>query len=498
MAPQHLAEMLYSSLTHNQTEVAFRFEESRYTYQQLAERAASLQAAYLSAAPLPQAVGIIANQDFDTYAAIVACLLSGITYIPIEPSHPDERNNHMIGISGIKRILCSNLEDVGKSFYLQHSEKFILTQEGTVENCTLQLQLTANPAYILFTSGTTGIPKGVPVSMGNLESFVANVDAMGLSITQDSRFLQFIDLTFDLSVFAFLIPLLKGAQVFCLPKSPLKYTLAIQLIQDESVTHILTVPSFVQYLKPYFDEIILPSVKHWLFCGEALKSELVKGWQGCIPDGIIYNVYGPTEATIFCTAYRCTPASIKELNGITCIGKPFEGTLLKLFCDGETVETPGQTAELCIGGQQLTTGYIDDPKKNAVSFFEHQGNKFYHSGDLCRLDDEGDFFYSGRNDSQVKVHGGYRIELGEVEHSALKLNEILNCAAIAVEDLSGISVIYLFVQSSLMDEESLVARLKPMLPAYMLPKRIIFLEEIPVNLNGKTDRVALAQMAKKK
>lgn len=464
-----------------------------YTYSSLLDKAKSFIAGLTGIHPDIRTVGIIANHDFETYAAILGCLISNITYIPIEPTHPLDRNKHIISIAHIEHIACSNMQELDTELFDEYKKLFIPTSYPEASKNSFIATFANNPAYVLFTSGTTGIPKGVPISLDNLGAFTSNVKDMNLGIEPTSRFLQVFDLTFDLSVFSYLIPLLNGAAFFTLPKTPLKYTIAIQLIEDYELTHILTVPSFVHFLQPYFEEIYLPKVKNWLFCGEALKTDLVKEWQKCLANASIYNVYGPTEATIFCTSYLCPNERILEKNGIVSIGKPFNGTVFLLHNIETLLEEKEKKGELLIAGNQLTTGYMSNETKNRAAFMKILEIQNYRTGDICTLGIDGNYYFLGRNDSQVKVQGGYRVELGEIENKALKIVGIQDTAAIAKEDSTGISVIYLFIIGDETAKQEIEKKLKLIIPAYMYPRKLIFVKEFPLNVNGKVDRKGLAE-----
>lgn len=493
-----LSDSLYSSITKHRNNIAFNMNGMYYTYQQLSERVARMQYEFSKTKNIIDSIGIIANQDFETYSTILAALLSGITYVPIEPSHPDERNNQIIRLSKVNAIFCSDPSNLSHKFHSVIKDK--LVQADSIEKGIPELKVKQanNPAYILFTSGSTGVPKGVPISTQNLKAFVENVDSMMLDIKEDSCFLQVFELTFDLSVFSFLVPLLYGASVYTLPKTPFKQMTAIQAIEEQNITHVLTVPSFVSHIKPFFAKIQLPSVKNWLFCGEALKTDLVTSWQKCIPNATIFNVYGPTEATIFCTSYKCAINGVKEYHGIVCIGKPFTGIGFGLFEGNTLVKEPFINAELCISGSQLTKGYLDDPEKNKTAFFTCNGNVFYRSGDLCRFDDSGDYFFGGRNDTQVKING-YRVEISELEYHAANFPGIDEAVVIvATNDRNDQQVLNMVYTSKLkLNTDEIVAFLSAKIPDYMLPENIYPVKDIPYNLNGKIDKRALADQISK-
>lgn len=488
-----LSQILYNSIKTCPENIAFNIDGENYTYFQLTQNVSRIQSSLLQNISGLNSIGIIANQDFETYSTIIAALLSGITYIPIEPTHPDERNNHIIRLSKIDSIFCSDFTSLSEEFREANKNMFFQVDIGKKNITEMKVIRTDNPAYVLFTSGSTGVPKGVPISSQNVKAFVDNVDVMMQDINDKSRFLQVFELTFDLSVFSYLVPLIHGASVFIPPKTPFKQMAAIQLIEEQNITHVLSVPSFVGFLKPFFRKIKLPTIKHWLFCGEALKSDLVKEWQKSVPNAVIYNVYGPTEATIFCTSYKCVVNNFKEYYGIVSIGKPFTDIGFGLFDGNVQVNEPDINAELCICGSQLTTGYIDDPEKNKTAFFTFIENLYYRSGDLCRIDDSGDYFFSGRNDTQVKING-YRVEISELEFHAASFPGIDEAVVIVTSNEKNNQQILNLVYTS-KDElykDEIIEFLLKKIPDYMLPVNIYPVKSIPYNLNGKIDKSALA------
>jgi non-ribosomal peptide synthetase component F len=318
--------------------------------------------------------------------------------------------------------------------------------------------------------------------------------ALGYKIDENDRFLQMFDLTFDLSVMSYLIPLTIGACVYTVPSGDIKFNATYMILEDYEITVALMVPSILSFLHNYFDEISMPKMKYSLFCGEALYTDLTKGWANCVPNALIQNVYGPTEATIFCLTYDWQRNSTnKDHNGILCIGKPMKD-MLAIVVDEELkpveANTPG---ELCLSGGQLTSGYIKNPEKNKEAFFHHSINGmdhvFYRTGDICFIDSDGDFMFSGRLDNQVKIQG-FRVELSEIEHHAREFLKSPNVVAVTSQNENDNTLIHLFVERTENTTE-LANYLKTQMPAYMIPTEIRSLDSFPLNVNGKVDRKAI-------
>ncbi len=437
-------------------------------------------------------VGLVANDDLHTYASIIALWFEGKAYVPINPDIPKDRNIQIIEQSHVRTIIDSSDEPLFTECFLIRSATLPATEVTESPKAINESEI----AYLLFTSGTTGKPKGVPVTRSNLTGFVSAFWDLKIKIDKSDKILQMFELTFDLSVMSYLIPLLKGACVYTIPKKKIKYSYIYELMVDQELTVALLVPSILQYLRPYFEEIDLPKMKYSLFCGEALTSDITAEWSLCIPNAEIINVYGPTEDTIFCTSYSYNYLANKSHNGIISIGKAMQGTDTIIVNDNNELVKPGSIGELCLGGIQLTPGYWNNEAKNKESFFslnyKGKDERFYKTGDNCIADAEGDILYIGRKDFQVKVQG-FRVELCEIEfHARLFLGKI-NVVAIAINDAIGNTEIGIAIESEECDYGPLMDYMKTKLPSYMIPKRLVFIKPFPLNANGKTDRKKIEQ-----
>lgn len=472
---------------------AFCINGEFYTYRQLAEIVSAIRYEVEKLATDNINVGLVANDDIETYAAIIALWLEGKCYVPVNPETPAERNRNVLNQAGASVVIDSSEETLFPELLVIKSKQLAFKEINLLPVDTPDDAL----AYIFFTSGTTGVPKGVPITRSNLAGFIKAFFTMDINMDASDKCLQMFELTFDLSVMSYLAPLLKGACVYTIPKDKIKFNYIAELLEDHHLTVALMVPSIIHYLRPYFDEIDCASMKYSLFCGEALPLDVTKEWAACIPNAKIMNVYGPTEDTIFCTHYTYSRDGInKASNGLLSIGKAMQETYTIIVNDSEQVVKPGEKGQLCLGGVQLTPGYWKNEEKNKEAFFytEYIGanTRFYKTGDLCLADEEGDIMYLGRIDSQIKVQG-FRVELSEIEFFAKEYLKKINAVAIAFTNKIHNTEIGMVIESDEFDTKELVSYMKTKMPVYMIPTQMRFEKSFPLNTNGKIDRKVLKE-----
>jgi len=427
---------------------------------------------------------IYTENHIDTYAAIIAVFFAGATFVPINSLHPSERNNLILNQLNIKLTLSAK-SDYYKSI---HTSK--------LEDIDFELNLNfskENIAYILFTSGSTGIPKGVKISYQNIESFIVDFHSAMPKLNNLDKFLQIYDLSFDASLHCYLLSLYIGASIYTVPPEKVKFLQAYKLMEKYSLTFTKFPPSVLSYLKPYFNKINLKNLKYSLLGGEAFHEDIAKEWKKCIPNAELKNVYGPTEATINTHIFDIDINNLtnKTSNGIISIGKTF-GTNKAIIIDESGKElSVNQKGELCLGGNQITPGYLNNDAKNKNSFFykniENKNIRFYKTGDLAYIDTEGDCIFCGRIDNQIQIQG-YRVELAEIENAALMFGKSLNYAAISTENNLETTEIYLFVEKFEGNQNELIEHLRKYLPSYMIPTKIINLEQFPSTSSGKISK----------
>ncbi len=400
------------------------------------------------------------GDDLETYAMIIALWLEGKAFVPINPHQPIERNIIIV-------------EQLSQSDNNQFDDPL---------------------AYVLFTSGSTGIPKGVAISRKNVGAFMDSFWKTGIEIDESDRCLQCFDLTFDVSVQSFLAALTKGACVYTVPYGQVKYLNVASLIHEKHITFGAMAPSILTYLRPYFDEIDATAFKTCILTAEACPVDLIVDWQKCAPNVKVYDFYGPTEATVYATYYRCLRGDAPlSVNGVVSIGKPLANVKTVIMNEeGMVIEKPFEKGELCLAGDQVTQGYWNNKEKNTSSFSMISVNgktqRYYHTGDICFWDVSGNLMYVGRIDQQAKIQG-FRVELSEIEYHARTFYENkVRVAAVAFQNGQGLSEIALFVEHEGKTIDALIKYLRDKMPSYMIPSRVVFLKEIPVNSNDKIDR----------
>jgi amino acid adenylation domain-containing protein len=513
-----------SSVEHYPERGAIEAGGTTLTYQALYEVARTLAATLLENLPSdePRLTAVFADRSVTAFAGVLGSLMAGHGYVPLNPTFPSRRTNLMLRRSGCRSIIVDHaaqtqlgqvLEGLAApvlvlmpecpdvSEYVSQWPQHVFVGEGNLNAASTRIPIRCSaetPAYLLFTSGSTGEPKGVAVSHNNVTFFVQTA-VERYAINQFDRFSQTFDLTFDLSVFDMFVAWERGACVCCPPRKALLNP--AHFIRDSGLTVWFSVPSVALMMKQLgaLKPAAFPSLRWSLFCGEALPVELATAWSAAAPSSTLENLYGPTEVTIACTAYRWhnDRSPSESEHNIVPIGFPLRGMKV-LIVDSNLCEVPpGQEGELLVSGPQVSLGYWRDPEKTAQSFVTPPGERstYYRTGDrVCRTSASGPLQFRGRLDHQVKVQG-YRVELQEIE--AVLREEAGVDVAIAVGwplRANGAASVEAFLTSTNLDLDTLRERVKARLPRYAVPRRIHLLDCWPLNGNGKIDRGQLIKM----
>lgn len=505
------------------TRPALVVQNEEYTYEGLSEK--TIQLARLiqkaEAGEEQEVVGIFASRSLTAYSGVLGILTSGRGYLPLNPKFPLERTIYMIEAAKVSTIIVgieamaslakllplinrrlniilpiaeSELKNINTTS--QNHRFFSIKDSGENDKTWISLAPSMEKtAYLLFTSGSTGNPKGVPVSHKNVTSYLEHV-IKRYDFSEFDRFSQMFDMTFDLSVHDMFVCWGSGACLYSIPEkivmSPSKF------IQDHELTVWFSVPSvpmFMQKLK-LLKPNSFSSLRYSFFCGEALLQGIAEAWHEAANNSVVENLYGPTEATIAISQYRWdkerSPGECK--NGLVPIGKIFPTQDWRVVCEDLDEQSVGEIGELYLSGTQVTTGYLNDEEKTKKAYviFPDEPNKvWYRTGDLVMLNESNELHYIGRTDNQLKIMG-YRVEIQEIEHVLLKTG-----AAFAIvvpllkqnEQVEGVCA-YLPLEFETKCPEILLY-CQEKLPFYMVPKKLLFVEDVPLNSNGKVDRKQL-------
>jgi len=486
-----ILDTILKNLTLHENRNAFCINEQFYTYADFRKKISGITEK-INHLEKQTVVGIITTDSLETYASIIALWLNQLIFVPISPSNTKNRNRNCIEQANISTILSPSIRqaEIIDLNNLKVIETASLTSEQNIINHNSSLE---NILYILFTSGSTGTPKGVPITLKNLNAFVDAFFNIGYPINNTDRFLQIFDFTFDLSVQSYISPLIKGACIYTVPQSDIKFINALKILTAHKITFAELVPSTLNYFKPYFDRINLPELKYSLFCGEALPYSIAQEWSKCVPNASIENHYGPTEATIHCLHYKMKNSNTESHQGIMSIGKPFNNIDAQIINEKGSIITSEDKGELIINGSQVTKGYINNDLKNKESFIEINKKTYYKTGDIVFKDNEGNYFYCGRIDNQIQIQG-YRVEIGEIEFQVKKLLPSKNIIVTTYKDNNILSLALFIEGKEDFEVEKFENNLKSVLPYYMHPKKINFTSYFPLSTSGKTNIKQLQEL----
>lgn len=458
---------------------AIIIDGKRYSYEFLRGRVSALSRIIAVRSEKEERIGLHLENNIDCYIGLISLLVSGRSFVPISESFGKLQNQHMLGIGDITKIIQTSNSEFIDNF----SKEFELEQLKCVEESKSKVELIESEnAYLLFTSGSTGNPKGVPITHANIDQFVNGIsNGNEWSFYSNDRFLQPFSLAFDLFVFTVYLPLSIGATFVSVPQKNIALMSASSL-ELEKITVSLLVPSTMKIINKVSHSVCYDSLRLSFFCGEALYASDLEDWIKNTPNATQINIYGPTEATAAVTKYIWNEKSNSEVkNDIVPIGVPFGNNILSLL-----ESTEGN--ELLLGGPQVFSKYVGTTKD---PFIKIDNTRFYKTGDICEINENGNYLFIGRKDSQVKVDG-YRIEISDVEN---KLKKVIPGRQIVVVHLSNaekLCSLHAFITGDPIEE--LKSIIKDSVPDYMCPRTFNFIDSIPLNLNGKTDRKKLKSM----
>jgi D-alanine--poly(phosphoribitol) ligase subunit 1 len=357
-----------------------------------------------------------------------------------------------------------------------------------------------DPFYILFTSGSTGEPKGVVITLQNLNHYLSWMRGDHAFQIGGEVFLNHAPFTFDLSVHDIYLGLTTGGTIFSLTKETATDLRKLFVaLRESGATQWMSTPSFAQMcmIEKGFNHSMLPQMRRFFFCGETLAPETAAQMLERFAAAEILNTYGPTEATVAVTSVPVTRELLAQYNPLP-IGRVMPGTEILIRGENGQPVAPGERGEIVIAGPNVSPGYLRRPDLTEKVFAPHGTTRSYRTGDWGR-DRGGLVFCEGRMDNQIKLHG-HRIELGDMESNLRALEEVADAVVLPVKKEDRVESVAAFVvlsgpkQGSDFEQAAkLKTKLGEKVPPYMVPRKFIFLESFPMNSNGKADRKKLAE-----
>lgn len=467
-------------------------------------------AGFLSKNGRPRRVGILATRSFEAYAGILAAGFAGAAYVPINLKWPEQRivallqlmelDALVVDVNGAALLTPAVLAVAPNSVVIANAASEVEGRNGQqiVRLGDMQAEHLQQPVmvaaedlgYIIFTSGTTGLPKGVMISAGSLASYVKE-SRLWTNLVPEDRLAETCDVSFDLTVHNLFLCAEAGASLHML--SALEMVAPARFVRARAITVWMSVPTLIAVMRRngVLRSGVFPSLRLSIFCGEPLPVSAVQAWAAAAPNGVVENIYGPTEGTVICMRQQLTDPPIETTGrGILAIGTPYRSMEVEIFDSRHNALPNGVPGEIALSGPQLAVGYLGAPEQTADRFRVIRNRRWYLTGDLGVRDEHGAFHHLGRTDNQVKVKGN-RIELEEVEAHLRQAGQTDMVAVVAWPVVDGSAQGLVGFCCSRYPGEAISAALLATLPRYMVPNLIEVLDSLPVNINGKVDRRAL-------
>jgi len=489
---------LITEISHEQKEkIAINFQDQEVNYSQMRALAEKFSKVLKTIGiKKGDCVGIISDKNSHLISAVMGIWAVGAIYVPIDINLPVNRKEYIINHTKLSAIIQDGDDifwnmDVIKTIILDEIVEMQDKDESESIISDYPIINKEDPAYILYTSGSTGNPKGVIINHGALFNLLCAMKEKIL-IKSIDKMLALSSICFDMSILEMFLPLTVGATVVMIPHATSKDGKGIlNVILKKGITIMQGTPSSFKMLYDYFDlegkkEKILDKC---LCGGESYEIDLVDKMQEMSNE--VYNAYGPTETTVWSTIYQ-----IPKLCSKIKLGQPIANTQI-VIADKHGRRLPlGTPGELLIGGVGVFDGYYNASELTQSAFIQLKNKRLYKTGDWVYQDKDGEFIFLGRRDNQIKIRG-FRIEISEIENVYKKCKGVHNAAIAIIErNQTNILIAILVKNKSIkLDEQEMVDYIKKYVPEYMVPNRTIFVDQLPVNSNNKIDRKAIIEMA---
>lgn len=496
----HVLNDLYAVVQKCPDKVAYSDGEHGLTFAQVYDQSQRIGSYLHQAGIYKQPVVVFMHKSPEEVAAFFGVVAGGCFYVPVDEEMPQGRIQLILDNVQTPLVICDTSTFQTAQQFQLHGGKIVGYEtllEMPVEEAALERihaqAIDTDPIYIVFTSGSTGIPKGVAACHRSVLDYITQLSEV-LEFNETTVFGNQSPLYFDACLKELYPTLRYGATTYLIPKKLFSMPVAlVEYLNRYQINTICWVVSALTMVSAFGTfEVVKPQHLHTVaFGSEVFPIQQFRLWREALPQATFTNLYGPTEGTGMCCYYRIN-RDFTDGEAIP-IGRPFPNREILLFTPENTLAAPGEEGEICIRGTSVTLGYYNDPERTAQAFVQNPLNHvypeiIYRTGDMGCYNHRGELVFVSRRDHQIK-HMGHRIELGEIEANVAMLPEIKLCACIYDETHSKIVLYYVGDIS----DRDLALRLKAKLPRYMLPARLISLEHMPLTANGKIDRVTLKQ-----
>lgn len=450
---------------------------------------------------LKSPVVVYLEKGLEVLVSFMGVAYSGGFYSPIDVDMPESRIDKILEILQPSVVITtkelkSRFEELSfQGNYLIYEEIESETCDEAVVSPVTEGIIDTDLLYVLFTSGSTGVPKGVSINHRSVIDYIDWVTET-FEISSEDKFGNQAPFYFDNSILDIYSCMKTGATLYIIPKKLFfQAVLLLNYIKDNGINTIFWVPSaliVVSKLKAFRNVDLTGTLKRVLFCGEVMPNKQLNIWRKYLPDVVYANLYGPTEITDACT-YYIVDREFSDEEPLP-IGIPMKNTEILVLNEKDELVKEDEVGELCVRGTSLSMGYYNNPEKTREAFVQNPLNKavpeiIYRTGDLVKYNEFGEIIYLSRKDFQIK-HLGHRIELGEIETAVSSLEEVTLCCCLYNEKRQEI---VLFLDSDL-SREFIREQISELVPDYMIPGKVKYLADMPINANGKIDRVKLKEM----
>lgn len=485
--------------------IAISDGDREITYRQYRERSRALGTGFLKRGG-PKPVVVYLPKCMEALISFMGAMYSGVPYVPVDSHIPMYRLEKIISSLApcfvvTDESLVGNLNNLpeGAQVCLFSELELTAADDRSIESA-LGRVIDTDPIYIMFTSGSTGEPKGVTIPhRGILDYAEWVVETFGFGT--DTVMANQAPFYFDNSTFDIYGCLRCGGKLVLTPEALFLFPLKLpQFLHDNGITSVFWVPTVMINVanSGALEKYSLPKLKNVAFCGEVMPNKQLNIWRKALPHCSFANLYGPTEITDVCCYYK-VDREFEDADPLP-IGKACENMRVLIITEDGCEAAPNETGELCVIGSGVALGYWKAPEITAKAFVQNPlnpsyGERMYKTGDLAYLSDEGLIMFVGRRDNQIKIKGN-RVELGEIEIAAMCVEGVENACAVFDEDRQEI-VLFVETKGNL-PKRRFNMELKKYIPQYMLPSELVTMEKLPHTANDKIDRVKLRAELKKR